>query len=198
MNDPFKTLIATIISQNTNDKNAARAFKNLSYRFKINPEALAFAEISQIKECLRVGGLYNAKANAIRQVSEEILERYAGNISQILSMPLEKARKSLMQLTNVGPKTADIILLFSAGKPTIPVDTHVNRVSKRLQLAPEKANYENVRDSLQTIFEPRDYLAVHVLLVAHGRTYCKARKPLCSQCPVKGLCQSRTDVKDND
>ena len=197
-NDPFKTLIATIISQNTNDKNASKAFKNLSLRFKISPEVLAFAEISQIRECLRVGGLYNAKANAIRQVSEEILGRYAGNINQILSMSLEKARKSLMQLTNVGPKTADIILLFSAGKPTIPIDTHVNRVSKRLQLAPEKANYESVRNSLQTIFKPKNYLAVHVLLIAHGRRYCKARKPLCSQCPVNDLCRSRTEVKGND
>ena len=196
--DPFKTLIATIISQNTNDKNAAKAFRHLSHRFRISPEVLAFAETSQIRECLRVGGLYNAKANAIKQISKEILETYAGNINQILSMSLEKARKSLMQLTGIGPKTADIVLLFSAGKPTIPVDTHVNRVSKRLQLAPEKANYEIVRNSLQTTFKPKNYLTVHVLLIAHGRKYCKARRPLCSHCPVNDLCQSRMDVKDND
>ncbi len=87
-------------------------------------------------------------------------------------------------------KTADVVLLFSANQPTVPVDTHVNRVSKRLGLAPANGGYEEVRLSLQRQFEPKDYLAVHLLLIALGRKYCKARQPFCPQCPVNAYCPS--------
>jgi endonuclease-3 len=189
--DPFKTLIATMISQNTADKNTERAFENLSSRFKIAPEVLANAVTSQIEGCLKVGGLYRNKAKTMKQTSKILLEKYDGNLNQILRLPLEEARKTLLQLPGVGPKTADVVLLFGAQKPTMPVDTHVNRVSKRLGLAPAKGNYEDVRKALQSLYNPRDYAAVHVLLILHGRKYCKARTPLCRQCPINALCPSR-------
>ncbi|MGD0159970.1 MAG: endonuclease III [Candidatus Bathyarchaeia archaeon] len=189
--DPFRTLIVTIISQNTADRNTAKAFENLSKRFKITPEALAKAEQKEIEQCLRVGGLYRNKAKTIKQVSKTILEKYHGELKPILSLPTEKARETLMQFPGVGPKTADVVLLFSANKNTIPVDTHVNRVSKRLGLAPAKGNYEAVRKALQTIYDQVDYMQVHVLLISHGKKYCKARLPLCKQCPINTLCPSR-------
>jgi endonuclease-3 len=189
--DPFATLIATIISQNTNDKNTARAFENLSNKFRITPETLAKAEIKQIENCLKVAGLYHNKARAIKQVSRIILKKYSGNLAQILSKPLDEAREELLQLPGVGPKTADVLLLFSAKKSTIPVDTHVNRVSKRLGLVTKEADYETVRRTLQLIYDPKDYLAVHILLISHGRKYCKAKTPLCKECPLTRLCPSR-------
>jgi endonuclease-3 len=189
--DPFRTLIVTIISQNTADRNTAKAFENLSKRFKITPEALAKAEEKEIEQCLRVGGLYRNKAKTIKQVSKTILQKYHGELKPILSLPSEKARSALMQFPGVGPKTADVVLLFSANKNTIPVDTHVNRVSKRLGLAPAKGNYEAIRKALQSIYDPTDYMQVHVLLISHGRKYCKARLPLCKQCPINKLCPSR-------
>ncbi len=189
--DPFTTLIVTVISQNTADKNTARAFERLSKRFEIKPEALAKAEISQIEEALRVGGLYRNKAKTIKAISRVILEKFHGSMQSILSLPFEEARKALMMLPGVGPKTADVVLLFSAKQPTIPVDTHVNRVAKRLGFAPANGDYEAVRTALQSLYNPREYLAVHVLLIAHGRRYCKARRPLCEQCPVNIHCPSR-------
>jgi endonuclease-3 len=196
--DPFETLIVTIISQNTADRNTARAFERLSKRFEIKPEVLAKAETSQIEECLRVGGLYRNKAKTIKQVSTTILEKFHGSLQPMLSLPLEEARKTLMQLPGIGPKTADVVLLFSAKQPTIPVDTHVNRVAKRLGFAPAKGDYETVRMSLQSLYNPRDYLAVHVLLIAHGRRFCKARRPLCEQCPVNMHCPSKGLWDKND
>ena len=189
--DPFATLIATIISQNTNDKNTARAFEYLSNKLRITPETLAEAEIKQIENCLKIAGLYHNKARAIQQVSRIMLKKYNGNLAQILSKPLDDAREELLQLPGVGPKTADVLLLFSAKKPTIPVDTHVNRVSKRLGLVAKEADYEAVRRTLQLIYAPKDYLAVHILLISHGRKYCKARTPLCTECPIARLCPSR-------
>ena len=193
--DPFETLIVTIISQNTADRNTARAFENLSKRFEITPEALAKAEVNQIEECLKVGGLYKSKTKTIQTASKIILEKYGGSLKPVLSLPLEEARKSLIEMPGVGPKTADVVLLFSAQQPTIPVDTHVNRVSKRLGLAPERGNYEAVRSSLQTLYSPKDYLAVHLLLIAHGRRYCKAQQPLCPKCPVNTYCPSKGSMK---
>jgi len=196
--DPFETLIVTVISQNTADRNTARAFERLSKRFEIKPEVLAKTETSQIEETLRVAGLYRNKAKTIKQVSRIILEQFHGSVQPILSLPLEEARKTLMALPGIGPKTADVVLLFSAKQPTIPVDTHVNRVAKRLGFAPANGDYKAVRNSLQSLYNPRDYLAVHILLIAHGRRYCKARRPLCEQCPVNMHCPSRGLWDKND
>lgn len=188
--DPFNTLIITIISQNTADTNTTRAFKNLSKQFKISPETFALAPLSEIEKCLRIGGLYKSKAQTIQTASKILLEKFAGNMKPILALPMEQARATLMEIPGVGPKTADVVLLFSANQPTIPVDTHVNRVSKRLCWAPQNGNYEIVRSSLQEKFEPKDYLTVHLLLISLGRKYCKAQRPLCSECPVKNYCPS--------
>jgi len=196
--DPFKTLIVTIISQNTADRNTAIAFENLSNKFEIVPEVLAKAETSKIEECLKIGGLYRNKAKTIKQVSEIIQREYHGDLGQILSLPLEEARKILLQFPGVGPKTADVVLLFCAERPTIPVDTHVDRVSKRLGLAPAGADYETNRKALQLLYSPKDYSAVHVLSILHGRKYCKARLPLCRQCPIRELCPSRHLWDKND
>ena len=189
--NPFETLILTIISQNTADRNTARAFECLSNKFEIKPEVLAKTETSKIEETLKTAGLYRNKAKTIKQISRIILEKFRGSVQPILSLPLEEARKTLIQMPGIGPKTADVVLLFSAEKPTIPVDTHVNRVAKRLGFAPENGDYEAIRANLQSLYKPQDYLAVHVLLIAHGRSYCKARRPFCEQCPVNNHCPSR-------
>jgi endonuclease-3 len=189
--DPFETLIVTIISQNTADRNTAKAFENLSKKFKIEPEVLANAETGQIEDCLKVAGLYRNKAKTIKQISKIILEEFHGTLNPILSLPFEEARKKLLKLPGVGPKTADVLLLFCSEKPTIPVDTHVNRVAKRLGLVPLNGDYERVRQSLQSLYNPKDYLSVHILLILLGRKYCRARNSLCKHCPVNMLCPSR-------
>ena len=188
--DPFETLVVTIISQNTADRNTERAFETLSKRFEISPYALAKAELSQIESAIKVAGLFKNKAKTIKQAAETILEKYDRSLQPIFSLPLEQARKTLMGFPGVGPKTADVVLLFCANQPTIPVDTHVNRVGKRLGFAPEKGDYEDVRNSLQRLFNPADYLTVHLLFIAHGRKTCKAPRPLCKRCPVNPYCPS--------
>ncbi|MEM1589484.1 MAG: endonuclease III [Candidatus Bathyarchaeia archaeon] len=189
--DPFETLVITIISQNTSDRNTEKAFQNLSRKFPITPQALASAGTAEIEECLRVAGLYRNKAKVIKEVARIILEKFGGNLKTVLTLPFEDARRTLLELPGVGPKTADVLLLFSAGQPTLPVDTHVKRVSKRLGLAPAKGDYEDVRCSLQLLYKPEDYAAVHILLILLGRKYCKARNPNCGPCPVNVLCPSR-------
>ncbi len=188
--DAFKILIMTIISQNTNERNTTRAFESLSNKFRITPENLAKAEIKEIETSLKTAGLYRNKSRAIKQISEIIRKKHNGDLTHITSLPFEEARRQLLQLPGVGPKTADVVLLFAAKKPTIPVDTHVHRVSKRLGLAPKNGSYEDIRHSLQKLFDPKDYLAVHMLLIQHGRRYCRARAPSCVECPFNKICPS--------
>lgn len=185
---PYTTLIVTILSQNTSDTSTERAFQNLCKRFEITPQALSEAQTSKIEECIKVAGLSKNKTKTIQTVSKIILEKFHGSLEPILSLPLEEARNALIELPGIGFKTADVVLLFSAKQPTIPVDTHVNRVSKRLGLAPVDSDYEEVRRHIQAKFESKDYLTVHLLLIALGRKYCKARKPLCPSCPVTLVC----------
>ena len=172
---PFATLIRTVLSQATNDKNRDKAFKSLSEKFHITPTVLSEADVKAIEEAIRIGGLYRNKSRVIKELSRVIVEKFNGTLDFIYSTSLEEARKLLMALPGIGPKTADVVLLFSANKPVLPVDTHVNRVSKRLELAASKADYERVRLTLQSLYSPNDYLAVHILLIMLGRKYCKAR-----------------------
>ena len=188
---PFQVLIRTVLSQATASRNTAKAFENLSRKFSIDPQALATADTRDIEEAIRVAGLYRNKSKMIKRISEVILEQFGGSLDFIHTSPLEEARKTLLTIPGIGPKTADVTLLFCAKKPTIPIDTHVNRVSKRLGLVPLEADYEETRKSLQSIYQPEDYLAVHLLLISLGRKYCKAKKPLCNQCPVSELCPSK-------
>jgi endonuclease-3 len=184
----FQTLIKTVLSQATADKNTHRAFRNLSTRFPITPKALAKADIREIEKAIMVAGLYKNKSKVIRNLSRIILEDFDGSMDFIYSMSFEEARKILLHLPGVGPKTADVILLFCTDKPTIPIDTHVNRVSKRLGLVPPNASYETTRQTLQSLYTPIDYLPVHLSLISFGRKYCRARKPLCKPCPLNELC----------
>ncbi len=191
--DPFETLIVTIISQNTADKNTDAAFTRLKQHFKITPKVLAEAQTAEIEQCIRPAGLYKGKTQAIKSASKIIQEKYGGSLGPILALPVDEARNVLTSMPGVGPKTADVILLFSAQKPTIPVDTHVNRVSKRLGIAPKTGDYEAVRLSLQKVFDERDYLAVHQLLIGHGRQFCKAHNPLCRECQIISYCDAKGD-----
>ncbi|MCL2135069.1 MAG: endonuclease III [Candidatus Bathyarchaeota archaeon] len=188
--DPFETLIITILSQNTADKNSDAAFTRLKQSFQIIPKNLAEANPAEIEKCIKSAGLCKSKTGTIQAVSKIIQEKYSGSISRVLLLPFEEARKSLMDMPGIGPKTADVVLLFSAQRPTIPVDTHINRVSKRLGIAPKTGNYESVRLSLQKLFDETDYLLAHQLLIGHGRKFCKAKKPLCNTCPIVNYCET--------
>ncbi len=184
---PFQILIITIISQNTTDKNTQKAYENMASHVTITPHALSETRIQKIESWLKQAGLYRRKAKTIKNLST-MLAAKPNFLDGVLKKPLEKARTELMQFPGVGPKTADVFSLFASHKSTIPVDTHVHRVSKRLTLCPQEANVEGVRSALMKTFSPHDYRDVHLLLIAHGREYCKARKPRCACCILSTLC----------
>jgi endonuclease-3 len=189
---PFETLIHTILSQNTNDRNSDTAMGKLRKRYRITPRVLSKVRVRELIPLVRSAGLYTSKAPRIREVSRIVKEQYGGRLAPILNLPYAEAKEKLMAMPGVGPKTADILLAFVAKNPVIPVDTHIARVTKRLGIAPANANYEKTRTSLEALIPPKDRLKLHLSVIAFGREICKAPKPRCAMCPVSESCPSST------
>jgi endonuclease-3 len=185
---PFEVLVQTILSQNTNDVNSGRAFASLKRKVGASPEFLSRADVKEIGDAIRVGGLYNIKAGRIKEVAREVLSRYPGGLSFLYSLDDERVRAALSGLKGVGPKTVDILLDFSLGRDVVPVDTHVFRVSRRMGYVDGKASYEEVRSALEAIIPKGRRAEGHISLVLHGRRVCRARRPLCESCPVRASC----------
>ncbi|MEM3569768.1 MAG: endonuclease III [Thermoproteota archaeon] len=186
--DAFEILVATILSQNTADVNTARTVGRLREKIGITPESISKTGLRELKSAIRSSGLYNVKARVLKKLARIVIKNYGGNFEKVLEKPLDEARRELMSLPGVGPKTADVILLFAGGKKTFPIDTHVFRVSRRLGLIGLKDSYEEARGKLMKIFPPESYLKAHLLLIEHGRKTCGARRPLCSGCVLLEYC----------
>lgn len=182
--DPGWVLIRTIISQNTNERNTRRGFERLRGRFPSIRE-IGKAPVKEIAEALKPAGLYNQKARSVKTAAAWIVER--GDLGDVLRDP-DEARETLLELPGVGPKTADVTLAFSAKQPIVPVDTHVDRVTKRLGVARRGAGYDEVKEAWGSVVPERLMPHLHLDLILHGREVCSARKPLCGDCPVNDLC----------
>ena len=185
--DPFRVLVVTILSQNCTDIAALRAYGNLDRAIGVSVSTLSRARVRTIEKAIHVAGLHRQKAKALKQLAKVVNEQYSGNFASALNGAFEQVRERLQELPNVGPKTADVLLSIW-GRPTISVDTHVYRVSKRLGLAPAKARYSEVRSALMQEFLEEDFRSVPLYFMALGRKICKAQRPLCPTCPINNLC----------
>lgn len=186
--DPFQNLIIGILSQNTSDANSVKAWVGLTKKFKITPKALAKANLKEMRNSIRSGGLYNLKSKRIKDFSKAVLKRFDGDISKLTKLPKEQARKKLVNLPGIGPKTADVWLSYCSNHKVVAVDTHVDRVAKRLGIVSLNAIYEQIRRELEKVFSPGQRKQGHEYLVRLGRDYCKPKNPLCKSCPITKLC----------
>lgn len=185
---PLDELVSTILSQNTNDRNRDLAFNQLKAKLP-TWEAVRDAPVGEVIEAIRIAGLGNQKGPRIQQVLRQITaERGALNIDFLADLPLEEARAWLLHFNGVGRKTAAIVLQFSLGRPAFPVDTHIYRVSGRLEMRPAELNLEQTHDFLEAALEPADYYAAHLNLIRLGRELCHARNPECGLCPLADIC----------
>ncbi len=186
--DPMAELVLTLLSQHTSDHNSGRAFHRLLERFASWDEVLA-APTSEVEEAIRPGGLAPTKAPRLQELLAAVRELTPEYDLEILeTMPLEEAKAWLRALPGVGPKTAACVLLFALGRPALPVDTHVDRVSRRLGLVPPKASVEQAHVILEGMLAADEVYAFHVDLIQHGRRTCHARGPECPRCPLLERC----------
>ena len=186
--DPLSELIAALLSQNTSDVNSGRAFENLVSTFGTWGE-VAEADVEGISEAISAGGLNRVKAPRIKAILGRIKsEKGSLDLAFLKDMPLSEARGWLESLPGVGPKTAACVLLFSLGRPALPVDTHVYRVSQRLGLIDSKVSPDNAHRILGKMVPPESIYEFHINMVRHGRKVCRSQSPLCAGCLLNKGC----------
>jgi endonuclease-3 len=182
---PLDELVLTVLSQNTNDRNRDVAYGRLRERFA-SWAAVRDAPEDDVEEAIRPGGISRVKARRIQDILRAV--RDDEDLDRLADAPLEEARARLCELPGVGRKTAACVLLFTFGRPDVPVDTHVYRVGSRLGLFRPGASFDEAHDELLRITDPQDAYEVHVGLIRHGRRTCVARSPRCDDCVLLSLC----------
>jgi endonuclease-3 len=181
-------LVSCILSQHSSDVNSFPAFTRLKEAFP-DWDDVVLAGPEQLANVIRKAGLANQKAknivSCLRMVHEETGEYSLEFLRRVSTMD---ARRWLMSLPGVGPKTASIVLCFSMGRETVPVDTHIYRVCWRLGLFPQTLGEAKSHDFLINRV-PKDLaFRFHVDLIQHGRVICQALMPACEVCPVSDSC----------
>jgi len=186
--DPLESLIKTILSQNTNDRNRDRAYNNLRLAFP-TWDVLAAADVNQIAQAIKVAGLANQRAARLKDTLGWVKETFGGwDMGKLCSMEVEEALTLLTSVAGVGVKTAAVVLLFSCGRDIFPVDTHVNRICQRLGLVPHRTPAEKTFQFMAAAVPPGKSYSLHLNMIRFGRTRCYARNPDCSGCPLRKEC----------
>ncbi len=187
-NAPVFELVLTLLSQHTSDRNSGQAMHRLVERFP-TWDAVLDAPVSEVEDAIRPGGLAPTKSKRLHALLAEVQARRPDwDLEFLRAMPLEDAKQWLTSINGVGPKTAACVLLFALERPALPVDTHVERVSKRLGLAPLKMPADRAHVALEAMLAPDEVYAFHVDLIQHGRRTCHARGPRCEACPLESRC----------
>src|SRR5215203_3554304 len=212
--DPTSELILTILTQNTADTNAEKAYEALrrAYPSDRPPEEhhpgigwggdglstapppdwnrVEHAPLPELIDVIRPGGLGPQKAPRLQATLRHIREQRGDySLAFLADMPALEAREWLTTIDGIGKKTASIVLAFCFGMPVMAVDRHVERVSKRIGLIPAKATADQAHDLFLALIEPDEMYPAHVLLIHHGRAICHAQNPKHDICPVRERCQ---------
>ena len=177
---PFELLVAVILSAQCTDARVNIVTSRLFPRAN-TPAAIAGLGQAQLEEVIHDCGFFRMKAKHILETSDILLREYGGEVPADF--------EALQRLPGVGRKTANVVMSVAFHMPAIAVDTHVFRVSNRLHLAVGKTPLE-VEKGLQKAIPRADWSDAHHWLILHGRQLCKARKPLCGECPLAPICPS--------
>lgn len=186
--EPLGALVMTILSQHTSDKNSERAYDNLRKAYTTWDDVRE-APVGDIADTIRSGGLADAKAPRIKNVLGEINEKTgATNLDFLRDMSTEEGKAYLLGFHGVGPKTMACVMMFSLGRPVLPVDTHVFRVSHRLGLIEKRIGEAKAHNALESLLRPERVYPFHVHMIRHGRRVCVAQKPRCGMCVLADEC----------
>jgi len=178
--DPFYTLIFTILSQRTRDEQTEKATERLFKRYS-NAEELADADVKEIEELIRGVGFYREKAKRVKEVALRIKD--LGGVPDSI--------EELLKLPGVGRKTANCVLLYGYGINALPVDTHVHRIANRLGLV-STTKAEETEEALKKLLSEELWSYVNDLFIAFGRDVCKPIAPRCGDCSFKACCRYYT------
>lgn len=177
--DPFRILIATILSLRTRDTVTSVVSPKL-FLCADTPETILALPREELREIIRPVGFYNNKTDTIREICQELLSRYDGKVPDDLD--------ELLSLRGVGRKTANLVVTAGYGKPGICVDTHVHRISNRFGYVNTK-KADQTEMALRKTLPPELWLDINRLLVTLGQNICHPTSPKCSICVINDLCE---------
>ena len=177
---PFQLLLSTILSAQCTDERVNKVTKKV---FEKYPDANSISNLSLSKICQLIysTGFYNNKANNIKKMSQEVCEKYNGEIPDDIDL--------LVKLPGVGRKTANVVLGNVFNQPSLVVDTHVTRISNLLKFV-KTQNAVSIEKQLCKIVDKENWSIFAHLLIDHGRKICVANRPKCSECALSDLCPS--------
>ncbi len=179
-NSDYELLIAIVLSAQTTDKRVNSVTPILFKKYN-SLEALSKADISDLENILRPIGSFRKKASYVKEIAKILVTLYDGKVPT--------KRKELEDMPGVGRKTVNVFLGEFYNVPSIAVDTHVERVSKRLGLAKENDSVREVEEKLKRAFKREEWARLHLQLVLFGRYHCKAVAPNCDNCELKDICK---------
>jgi endonuclease III len=182
----FQLLVAVMLSAQTTDVSVNKVTPNLFKKFP-DAESMANADLEAIEDCIKRIGLYKNKAKNVKHMSQLLLEKYNGKVPS--------TREELVDLPGVGRKTANVVLSVAFDHPAFAVDTHVERVSKRLNIAREKDSVKVVEDKVTRFFPIERWNRLHHQMIFFGRYHCTAKKPNCKECPLYEICHFKEKEK---
>ncbi|KWZ66814.1 endonuclease III [Bacillus altitudinis] len=178
--NPFELVIAVALSAQCTDVLVNKVTKHLFQKYK-TPEDYLSVTLEELQQDIRSIGLYRNKAKNIQKLSQMLIEDYGGEVP--------RDRDELIKLPGVGRKTANVVVSVAFGIPAIAVDTHVERVSKRLGICRWKDSVLEVEQTLMKKVPKEDWSVTHHRLIFFGRYHCKAQRPQCESCPLLDMCR---------
>ena len=181
-NNDYELLIAICLSAQTTDKRVNEVTKVLFEKYP-RLEDLKNADVKDLEQIIRPLGSFHKKSCYVKELSTIIVDKY--------SSVVPTARTDLESLPGVGRKTVNVFLGEFYNYPAIAVDTHVERVSKRLRIAKKDSNVKEVEEKLMKFYPKKEWAKRHLQMVLFGRYYCKAIKPLCENCKLKEYCKEK-------
>jgi endonuclease III len=182
--NPYELLTATILSAQTTDERVNMVTPALFAKYP-RPEDLAAADPAEVEDLVRTTGFFRNKTKSIMGMAAAVVERFGGEIPHRMS--------DLVTLPGVGRKTANVVRSVAMDEPGLPVDTHVQRLSRRLGLTTE-TDPVKIEMDLNPLVRAGERGALSLRLILHGRAVCKARKPACDSCVLADICPSAFKV----
>lgn len=188
---PLDGLLATLLSQNTNDRNSEKAFYEMKRRYP-SWQQVVEAKEEELVDTIRTAGLAPTKASRIREILCRIKADFGFyGLEPLRSWKPGEVREYLENLPGIGPKTAGCVLAFELGMPSFPVDTHVARIARRLGWFTTKQSPTEIQAELEDRVPAKRQAGGHLNFILHGRNTCHARKPACGECVLADFCPSR-------
>lgn len=184
---PFELAVAVVLSAQATDVSVNKVTPHLFAKYP-TPDALARGNLKDIEQCIKTIGLYHNKAKSIQALAQKLVEDF----DSIMPRTMEE----LITLPGVGRKSANVILSVCFDVPALAVDTHVERISKRLGLARKNDTVLEVEKKLMKKIKREEWSHAHHLFIFFGRYFCKAKNPLCKDCPLIDLCKEKNKKLD--